>query len=233
MRALSEARLLTIWETAVDRPSVSRALALATAGGAPGPNVVDLSIGRRDEYIWALRQDCFGEALSSVVDCPSCGAELELELVSSQVHVGPPASDGGCVPVDDIEIDFRLITSRDLLAVAGRSDARREVITRCVTGVSPKSAAAFPDSALSAVSAAIAALDPQADASVDVECAVCAHCWSAPFDIASYLWGELNVHAVRVLREVHSLATAYGWTEAEVLAVSPARRRRYLEMAEP
>lgn len=233
MRALPEARLLTIWETAVDRPSLPRALALATAGGASAADVVDLSIGRRDEYIWALRQDCFGESLASVVDCPSCGEELELELVSSQVRVGPPASDSGCVPAEGIEIDFRLITSRDLIAVAGLPDARREVITRCVTSVSPKDSAALPDSALGAVSAAMAALDPQAGASVDLDCAVCTRRWSAPFDIASYLWSELNVHAVRVLREVHSLATAYGWTEPEVLAVSPARRRRYLEMAEP
>jgi hypothetical protein len=233
MRALSEARLLTIWETAADRPSLSRALALAAAGGAPDADVVDLSIGRRDEYIWALRQDCFGDVLSSLVDCPSCGEELELELASSQVHVGPPASDNGHVSADDTEIDFRLITSRDLFAVTGRPDARCQAITRCVTSVSPKGSAMLSDSALGSVSAAMAALDPQAAASVDVDCAVCTHRWSAPFDIASYLWGELNVHAVRVLREVHSLATAYGWTEAAVLAVSPARRRRYLEMAEP
>jgi hypothetical protein len=225
--------MLTIWETAVDRPSLSRALALATAGGAPAADVADLSIGRRDDYIWALRQDCFGEPLACVVDCPSCREELELELDSSRVHVGPPDSDGGSVAAHDMEIQFRLITSRDLLAVSGLPDARRQVITRCVTSVRPKDPAGLSDSALGTVSAAMAAHDPQAAASVDIDCAVCAHRWRAPFDIATYLWAELNAHSARVLRDVHSLATAYGWSEAEVLAVSPARRRRYLEMAEP
>jgi hypothetical protein len=33
-----------------------------------------------------------------------------------------------------------------------------------------------------------------------------------------------------VLREVHILASAYGWREDDILAMSPARRRIYLEM---
>jgi hypothetical protein len=36
--------------------------------------------------------------------------------------------------------------------------------------------------------------------------------------------------ARRVLWEVHTLACAYGWTESETLALSPARRARYLQM---
>jgi len=29
---------------------------------------------------------------------------------------------------------------------------------------------------------------------------------------------------------VHALASRYGWTEREILAVAPARRARYLEL---
>jgi hypothetical protein len=32
------------------------------------------------------------------------------------------------------------------------------------------------------------------------------------------------------LLEVHALASHYGWTEPDVLALPPARRRAYLEM---
>jgi hypothetical protein len=38
------------------------------------------------------------------------------------------------------------------------------------------------------------------------------------------------VHARSLLAEVHSLARAYGWTESEILALSPQRRSTYLEM---
>jgi hypothetical protein len=32
------------------------------------------------------------------------------------------------------------------------------------------------------------------------------------------------------LLEVHQLARAYGWSERETLALTPRRRRRYLEL---
>jgi hypothetical protein len=41
----------------------------------------------------------------------------------------------------------------------------------------------------------------------------------------------METYARRLLYDVHALASAYGWSEDEVLAVSPARRRCYLEMA--
>jgi hypothetical protein len=235
MAALSESRLLTIWEAAVERPPLSRALVLAIAGGAPPADVADLSIGHRDQYILALRQDWFGEVLRSVVDCPACGEELELELGSAEVNAGPPVEDWGAVAADDVDVEFRLITSQDLLAVAGMPDARRQLIERCVTSArrGANVVTSLSDSVLDAVSAAMSTLDPQADVFVDLDCAVCGHRWGAPFDIAGYLWAELNARANRLLRDVHSLATVYGWSEADVLAVSPARRRCYLEMASP
>ena len=36
--------------------------------------------------------------------------------------------------------------------------------------------------------------------------------------------------AVRLLGEVHELASAYGWREHDVLALSPWRRQAYLQM---
>jgi len=50
------------------------------------------------------------------------------------------------------------------------------------------------------------------------------------FDIASFFWAEICVQAKRLLREVHTLARAYGWREMDILSMSPARRQFYLEM---
>jgi hypothetical protein len=33
-----------------------------------------------------------------------------------------------------------------------------------------------------------------------------------------------------MLRDVHALATAYGWREADIVAMSPWRRQVYLDM---
>jgi hypothetical protein len=44
------------------------------------------------------------------------------------------------------------------------------------------------------------------------------------------LWAEIEVRAKRLLLEVHLLATAYGWSEAEILSLNAQRREFYLEM---
>ena len=72
--------------------------------------------------------------------------------------------------------------------------------------------------------------DPDADVSIAFECPACGAAWLSRFDIVSYFWGELDDWAQRLLAEVHALARAYGWSEAAILALSPTRRRFYLEM---
>jgi hypothetical protein len=41
----------------------------------------------------------------------------------------------------------------------------------------------------------------------------------------------VEVQAMRLVGDVHALARIYGWTEADVLAMSPRRRATYLELA--
>ena len=172
-------------------------------------------MGRRDEFLLALREECFGTAFPCLVSCPSCGEELELELSSGDLR---PSQADASLAVDGCE--FRAVTSRDLL----EATSRRGLLERCVAGE-------LSDAVLAALPDALAAADPQADVRVDLDCAVCGHRWASPFDIAAYLWTELEACARRLLYDVHALALAYGWSEAEVLAVSPGRRRRYLELA--
>ena len=45
------------------------------------------------------------------------------------------------------------------------------------------------------------------------------------------VWSDLTDWVGRTLTEVHQLARAYGWSEAEILAMSGWRRRWYLEAA--
>ena len=48
-------------------------------------------------------------------------------------------------------------------------------------------------------------------------------------DPVAFLWAELDGWARRLAGEVHLLAAVYGWGEAEILAMSPPRRRLYLD----
>ena len=44
------------------------------------------------------------------------------------------------------------------------------------------------------------------------------------------LWAEISARAQHLLREVHLLASAYGWSEQQILELSPTRRASYLRM---
>jgi hypothetical protein len=48
--------------------------------------------------------------------------------------------------------------------------------------------------------------------------------------VVSFFWMEVESWAYRILRQVHALASAYGWSEGDILAMSPWRRQFYLEM---
>ncbi len=80
------------------------------------------------------------------------------------------------------------------------------------------------------LAAGLAEADPGAELLLELLCPACGHAWDEALDVASFFWAELDVQARRLLREVHVLARAYAWREADILALSPRRRRLYLEM---
>jgi hypothetical protein len=88
----------------------------------------------------------------------------------------------------------------------------------------------LPDNILNAVAEHMAAVDPQADVHLNLTCPGCEHSWSALFDILSFFWQEIEAWAYRTLNEVHTLASAYGWREWDVLTMSAWRRQLYLQM---
>ena len=89
----------------------------------------------------------------------------------------------------------------------------------------------LPETALQAMVREMERADPQSNLHIRLACPACGHRWQALFDIVSFLWAEINHWAERTLRAVHVLAGAYGWREADILAMSPTRRQMYLEMA--
>jgi hypothetical protein len=73
-------------------------------------------------------------------------------------------------------------------------------------------------------------LDPQAELRLELACQGCGHRWMILLDVAPFFCREMAYLAVRLAREVNILARAYGWDEADILAMSPARRALYWGM---
>ena len=141
--------------------------------------------------------------------------------------------------IGDIALQFRQINSTDLAAVAASADvqqARYKLAERCVIEATQDGkrigAAELPEEVVQALSVQLAHADSQADIALDLCCPECGGSWSASFDISAFLWAELNVRAKQLLGEVHTLAWTYGWSEADILAMSDARRQFYLGMVQ-
>jgi hypothetical protein len=172
-----------------------------------------------------------------VIDCPACGARVEFVAPVAGLRIDPGPGVELELEADGYHLRLRPPTSDDLLALAAAPDAGAAealLLARCVAAErdgAVELADQLPESVREAAVAALAEADPAADLRFDVTCPTCDHGWEPPFDPAAYLWAEVERWALRALRDVHDLARAYGWREADVLALSPLRRQLYLEMA--
>lgn len=241
MPAVSAADLLSVWERGLGQLLVHQGLLLlaASSPGAPPEDLDKLSLGQRNRRLLTLREQVFGPKLASVAACPSCQSELQLAFTVAEVRTPPGESADATLTLalDDYEVRFRLPDSSDLLALVGSRDiaaGRSLVLARCLLearhhGVL-RPVEQLPDNLVDAVMDRMAKADPQADVQLNLECPECGLTWSAAFDIVSYFWSELHSWARRTLHDVHLLASAYGWREADILALSPKRRQFYLDM---
>jgi hypothetical protein len=82
------------------------------------------------------------------------------------------------------------------------------------------------------VSSSIGAADPLVDFTATCRCPVCGAPNEVAIDLEALALERLAIRQRALLEEVHRLASHYGWTESEVLAVPPARRARYVALIE-
>jgi len=238
--ALSATNLLTAWEQGLAQHPLQRAVTLlALAWPEKTTNEwARVSIGERDRQLLQLRQELFGARFEAIAGCPECGERLELTFSTQDLLAQRAEMETASEPLKlssgGYEVDYRVPTTDDLLAVAGNPGQARELlIERCVAarndGVAI-SASALPDEVVTLLGQKMADADPQAEVQILLTCPACSHHWPTVFDILSYLWGEIEDWAQRLLQDVHSLASAYGWSERDILSMSATRRRLYLEM---
>lgn len=241
---------------AASHSPVGCALAIleATSDGEDRQELAALPLGERDQRLLALRRGWFGRALPCHTRCPACDQALEMDL-DIDSFLRPP---GEAPPRPEVEVVLgalrltaRPLSSADLLALAAGAEEEdsyseedssgdevsssvRQLARRCVLsaerGGEAITAAELTSAEISSLAEALSAADPRAELLVNLDCAACDGSWSQPFDIGTYLAAEIEIAAHRLLRQVAALAHGFGWREAEVLALSPLRRRAYLEL---
>jgi hypothetical protein len=231
MRALSSADFLDMWERGAGLHPVDRSLVvLHSALPETYEDLADWPLGRRNQALAELRCACFGPQLEGWTACPRCGEKLEFQMDAGALAATGSRVDG---PITVNGQSFRLPTSRDLARAARETDPHLgavRLMEACRLG--DGEAPAWPDQEIDKVGEQMALADPMAEIRLTLNCAACSNQWDETLDIASFLWTEIASRAKRLLREVHTIASAYGWTEREILSLSQARRSFYLEMAE-
>lgn len=245
MRSLSAFDLVRVWEWGEDQHPIDRSLALLHLAWPElgRDTLAQLPIGDRDGLLLQLRADTIGEALEVYVPCPVCADDLEFTVGASQLLLRDPLAprpESYRLEAQGWVLEHRLPDSLDfqaLLRVMDPEQARWRLLTRVVLSATAPdghaaAAEAVPPEVLDALAEAIAKEDPQADVRFDLRCPACDHAWSALLDISAYFWEELEEVLRRLTDDVHALAQAYGWTEPQILSMSEARRRWYLEKLE-
>jgi hypothetical protein len=211
---------------------------LAAGCDQPIDALARLPVGERDARLFALRESTFGSRLTSVATCPGCGEQLELSFDASHLSgAGQQTEDELSLDVDGYQVCFRLPNSLDLMAAANLKEtgaARELLLEQCIRTAERRgdeiTAAQLPENVVERISARMSEADPQADIQLALNCPVCSNEWQSAFDIESFFWIEINAWAARILGEVHILASAYGWSEQEILRVSAWRRECYLNL---
>jgi hypothetical protein len=240
MRALSHADCLSLWERGQTLHPLDQGL-LAVHAAFPESqreSVADWPLGRRNRALAQLRCASFGRWLRGWTACKQCGDKLEFEVDGNALMTSGTAS-------ADTSIDlhgkvFRVPTSRDLARIAGEPDpalATMHLLEQCLVSASGQDsdesrfdARKLTAEELDAIGERMVQADPLAEVLLHFDCPAC-HCsFDLDLDLPTFLWSEMEGRAKRLLRDVHTLASAYGWSEREILSLSPARRDFYLEM---
>ena len=246
MQKLSAHTIVQLWEMGLRQHPLERMLTLLTAAlpDVSRSDLLNLSVGQRDAYLLMLRERTFGRSFASSAECPQCQERLECQFTIADIwHPGRPREQGRPqesalhIEIEDYILEVSLPTQIDLLAIASCRSvavARAQLLQRCIRAAMQNGeaidATALPDEIVAAIGEHILQLDPQAEVQLALQCPACEHTWSVLFDITTFVWAESSSSAKRLLREVHMLARAYGWHEADILAMSAIRRQFYLEL---
>jgi hypothetical protein len=239
MGTLRAGPLLDLWEQAEGLPPVERALSLAASNGADPDALRSEPVGRTNAHVLALREDILGPSLAATASCPSCKEVVEFVVDTTVLRRQQPGPAGASAVSGEVTVDWRSPTPEDLIAVASEPTPEHTLRRRCLT-VSrtealegpdqPDDVDSLSDELVEQIELAMADADPLAEVLAALTCPECRAEFESDLDLGGFVWAEVDARAKRLMHEVDVLARAYGWTEAEVLALSERRRASYLRI---
>jgi predicted RNA-binding Zn-ribbon protein involved in translation (DUF1610 family) len=195
-----------------------------------------LLVGDRDFLVLQLRRLTLGDEFQVVFPCPACGNKMDVSFGADTVPVTvrPQTKadysiqlglSGNSGPM----VRFRLPCGADQEAVVDLEPERAAdmLLDRCVLENGGRS---FSSADREAIADAMEEVAAQVDLELDLVCPDCGNQLLAPFDTTAFFLNEMRINTGQLLREIHSLALYYHWSQAEILGLRRDRRRTYLGM---
>jgi hypothetical protein len=241
MNFASSAHLLSLWDQAQgEKPGRQGLILLMRLADLTPEKAGEYRVGERDAFLLRIRKQLFGSQAEAAATCPACGDVSEFSFDVDALMVTPQETMAEEYTFGPYQFALRCPTALDASLVCsapGLGAAEEFLLGKCLRYVrhgddyvSPDQYRLLPRDVRGFISATLERCDPQAAAVFEIQCRVCGTNWTELFDVVSFLWAEIADTAARALREVHELATSYGWAESEIVNMHPARRRFYLSM---
>jgi len=240
MRAPTQTQLLDLWDAGSRSTPWGRA-ALLLQFAWPDDAVAQWPLGLANARLLELRAALFGSAWDCVADCPACDQVAEVRLdIAAMLVVAPNASAAQAPTWHALDESvatpcFRLPVLADL-ANGGPADATsasqllRAIVAAPAAHATDGEQLDIQPHMRAAIEQQLLRLDPLAAIDIVMECPACGHRWRAAAEVTGMLWADVSALAKRLLADVTRLAAVFGWSESEILGLSPARRQLYLDM---
>jgi hypothetical protein len=236
MRALTGELLLTAWDRGARQHSVHQGLVMLALAMPEYSfeQIAEFSLGENNLRLLQVHAMSFGPAIEAFATCSQCGAHMEAQIPVAELIDRQAASPS--VPEEWSEngrlYRLRPLTCSDLLSsldAATSAEAEQAILERC-TAVLPQPDDSSPLPSTESLMERFERVNQAAEISCDVQCPACSTRASRHLNLAQFLFRLVDRGAKRLLREIHELAWAYGWSEEAILRMSAGRRGAYLEM---
>lgn len=218
---------LALWEAGATDHPLDRALGLiATFELTPRADMAAHTIDRRDRALFRISECLFGDKIRLFAACPDCADEAELSFSTHDALAVPAPAERFVLNYGAVQIACRQPTSRDLAMALAAPDPQRALLNSVIE-------APNPDPELVLVAEQV--LSDQGgltDLNLQHHCDGCGSDSATPFDILDYLWRRITAEAQRLMRDVHVIARAYGWSSEAILALTPRRRAAHIALIE-
>ena len=207
-------------------------------GGSFAPDTVwNWSVAARLQGLLAIAYATAGARTAAVASCsrPDCGERIELELTLADFAQAASDSIDWQTPQRQAA-RVRLPSGGDQLAWyhqhrAGHDAdpawlARRLIVS--LDGHPPAISWPLPSAWIASLASALAEADPLTALTVAAPCPACGTELVIAVDLEYLLLDSCRRRQRALLDDIHHLAGAYHWSEADIVALPAGRRARYL-----